>query len=381
MARVIVIGSGIAGLSAAIHASAAGHHVVILEKASRIGGRGTSQNKDTFSLHYGPHLLDKKGPFYKLCRTLSRVRISTAPLRLDKIEIVGAGLLRPTGNISKVIETKKALKAKNPKNPIFKSSEYISSWGLGFNKPRWNSFLKSKLCVSNEGWIGLIGRLAAALDEIGVLIETKSEVKSIKDKKIELKNGRMVECDAIILACGFNGAKKLLNNIDSKLSGEVFSRGTRITASVIEAGITSKPMAGKQCIIDQPSGMAIIDYVGIQPRLNITGSHISAIAVGGLKSDNGDTIFQSPDERADKLESFLDSQISGWKDHIVTDMRQETITLGHSKAVDGMAFKHHGVLLAGAWVQSEYILADAAAQTGIIAGQSLKTLANVKTLE
>ena len=66
MARVVVVGAGIAGLSAAIHAVSSGHHVVVLEKKAKIGGRGTSQNVDGYSLHYGPHLFDKAGPYYML---------------------------------------------------------------------------------------------------------------------------------------------------------------------------------------------------------------------------------------------------------------------------------------------------------------------------
>jgi len=60
VARVIIIGAGVAGLCAAIQSSIAGHHVVVLDRAKRIGGRATSQNRDGFSLHYGPHLIDKK---------------------------------------------------------------------------------------------------------------------------------------------------------------------------------------------------------------------------------------------------------------------------------------------------------------------------------
>ena len=41
VARVVVIGAGIAGLVAAIHAVSDGHHVVVLERKSKIGGRGT----------------------------------------------------------------------------------------------------------------------------------------------------------------------------------------------------------------------------------------------------------------------------------------------------------------------------------------------------
>jgi monoamine oxidase len=42
MARVLIVGGGLAGLSAALEATSAGHHVVALERAQRIGGRATS---------------------------------------------------------------------------------------------------------------------------------------------------------------------------------------------------------------------------------------------------------------------------------------------------------------------------------------------------
>ena len=215
MARVVVVGAGIAGLSAAIHAVSDGHHVVVLEKKSKIGGRGTSQNVDGFSLHYGPHLLDKTGPFFKLCKKLSRVKPVIKSVRMDKVEVVGCGPVRPIGNVKQAALNKQAIRLQQPGNPYFEALKFLSSWGVDNNLPRIKSLSKSKFCVSNEGWIGLIGRLAAALDEIGVLIETSCEVASLEGKQVRLKDGRNFECDAIILACGAGGAKRILQSVDS----------------------------------------------------------------------------------------------------------------------------------------------------------------------
>ena len=380
VARVIVIGAGVAGLCAAIHASIAGHHVVVLDKAKRIGGRGTSQNKDGFSLHYGPHLIDRKGPLFKTARKLSRIRLSTKSIRMDKIEAAGLGLIRPVNNIRQAVENKRALRTMDSNNQYFLAAKFLATWGMAFNKSRWNSFRKNKLCVSNEGWVGLIGRLSAALDEIGVLIETKSEVTTIKDKQIILTDGRKVECDAIILACGVNTAKELLSDIDSQLTTQTFASLKRTTASIIEAGLASKPMGEKQAIVDTNQQMAMLDYIAIQPRLNSSGSHISAIAVGGLKSDPGATKYSSNQERLDKLSQFLDTHISGWKNHIVADLRQKSIIIGYDNPIDSMVFNEHGIILAGSWVTSKYILADAAAESGKSAGNNLKNLDSIRQL-
>ena len=66
MARVIVIGAGLAGLATAMEASVRGHHVVVLDQRSTIGGRASSELRDDFPIGFGPHLLLKKGPLHRL---------------------------------------------------------------------------------------------------------------------------------------------------------------------------------------------------------------------------------------------------------------------------------------------------------------------------
>lgn len=372
MARVIIVGAGIAGLSAAIHASSYGHHVVLLEKSSRIGGRGTSQNVDGFSLHYGPHLLDKKGPFYQLCHKLSRTKISLKPLRLDKIEAAGHGLIRPTGNIKQAAENLRALRNQEATNPYFQAVSFLTNWGGRDNQKRSKSLRKGKLCISNEGWIGLVGRLGAALDEIGVLIETNCEIANINKNKVCLTDGREVECDAVILACGVNMARQLLESVDEDLTRQEFANLNKITASFIEAGISSKPMSGKHAIVNPDSKMAVFDNIAIQPRLGAGGSHISAIAVGGL--NGASKAYQSAKQRSAKLADFLDKHISGWQDNIVTDLRQSSIIVSYQGSVDGSIFAKNNILLAGQWVSSDYVLSDAAADTGKSAAKAVTQL-------
>ena len=363
MARVVVIGAGIAGLVAAIHAVSDGHHVVVLESKSKIGGRGTSQNSAGCSLHFGPHLVDKSGPFYKLCTQLSRIKPSIKSVRLDKIHVVGHGPIRPVGNIRQAALNRQSIKAKTPGNPYYESVQFLSTWGIGENDSRLNSLLKSKLSVSNEGWIGLIGRLGAALDEVGVLIEMGCQVVSVQGQKVALKDGRQVECDAVILACGAGAAKRILQEVDEEIYASNFANLSPKFASSIEAGLSSKPMLGKHCLVDYENGAAIIDYTAIQPRLGATGSHISAILTGDFEED-----------RSGKLELIVDKHLSGWKNYLITDLRQKKIVIGYSNCVEYDIFSKERILLAGSWVKSEYLLADAAADTGKRAARALKSI-------
>ena len=89
MARVLVVGAGLSGLSVAMEASVRGHHVVVLEKRSTIGGRASSELRDGFPIGYGPHFLLKKGPLHQLVRKVSKVKPSVLPLRPHRLEILG----------------------------------------------------------------------------------------------------------------------------------------------------------------------------------------------------------------------------------------------------------------------------------------------------
>ena len=73
------------------------------------------------------------------------------------------------------------------------------------------------------------------------------------------------------------------------------------------------------------------------------------------------------------LENFIDSQAGGWREHIVTDLRQDKITIHEycDNEIDGFAFSDVGIILAGAWVKSDYILADAAVDSGRTAGKNI----------
>ncbi|MBK71690.1 MAG: hypothetical protein CMB43_04610 [Euryarchaeota archaeon] len=363
MARVVVVGAGIAGLSAAIHAVSGGHHVVVLEKKAKIGGRGTSQNVDGYSLHYGPHLFDKAGPFFRMCKKLSRVKPVAKSIRLDKTDVIGYGPIRPVGNIKQAAQNKRAIKQKRLANPYFQAVNFLANWGIDYNDYRIKSVVKSRLCASNEGWIGLIGRLGAALDEVGVLIETRCEVKAIDNQQVYLTDGRNFSCDAVILACGANGAKRILHPISSQLVERKFTNLITTFGSCIEVGLSSKPMAGKHCIIDLEQNAALIDYAAIQPMLGNMGSHISAI-VTGIEDDRTET----------QLESLLDRHIAGWKKHIITELRQSRIAVGYSNRIEFDTFGNHKILLAGAWVESDYALSDAAADTGKQAAQGINSI-------
>lgn len=375
MARVLVIGAGLAGLACALEATTAGHHVVVLERSNRIGGRGTTQNLDGFAVGYGPHLLVEKGPLHTLVRKLSRVRLSVSPIKLHRLEVLGHGIVRPIDDTKSTMLNKQILKQNDPAHPLVNGCNFFSNWGGELNARRSHALAKERLLVSNEGWAGMVGRLAAALDEVGVFVECGPEVVRIERGMAHLRDGRNIETDVIVLACGLNGARKLLSSMDDESAQVLFSGMKRVTASIIEAGLDSKPLAGRHGVVDAPNAFSIIDYHAIHPRLGPEGSHLSAVAVGGLPTDAGDTRYDSAEQRLESLKQFLHRRAGGWEDHLIQYSEQKKITLheaaGGRIALDAAA--PSGVLFAGAWVEGEHILADAAIDAGRRAGRTVSS--------
>ncbi len=80
--KVVVIGSGLAGLTAAAYMCREGHDVTIYEQYSEIGGVTTTIHKDGYSWDIGPLLLEGLAPHEKLGKILAELGIS------DKISAI-----------------------------------------------------------------------------------------------------------------------------------------------------------------------------------------------------------------------------------------------------------------------------------------------------
>ena len=355
MARVIVIGAGLAGLATAMEASVRGHHVVVLDQRSTIGGRASSELRDDFPIGFGPHFLLKKGPLHRLVLKISRMKPSTLPLRPHRIELVGQGMMQPRSPMINAVLYRRAVRKYELAHPSIRAAEHFASWGMG-SEVRSKAFLRSKLLGLKEGWSGLIGRLAVTLDEVGVPIETGAKVTQIERNKVHLADGRHIETDVIILACGYRRSRQLLPDLPEC---------EMLKASTIDVALDSTHLGDKHAILDVKNSIGLFDLKQIHPGTSPSGSLLSAICF----SD------KSKEQRMEMLDKFLDQRAPGWRSHILHDRRQEQVTvaiIGKRPSHDSIMKK--GILLAGAWVESEHILSDGAVSSARLAAESIASI-------
>ena len=83
--RTVVIGGGLAGLTAAASLASAGYDVTVLEAGEHLGGRARTRRRDGFELNLGPHALYRAGGGLAALRRLG-VRVRGRMPRLIGLE-------------------------------------------------------------------------------------------------------------------------------------------------------------------------------------------------------------------------------------------------------------------------------------------------------
>lgn len=138
---VVVIGAGLAGMSAAIQIQKAGREVIVLEAAERAGGRVQSDLIDGFTCDRGFQLINAKYPELVALDLLDELDFRFADRALniaiaDQMHRLGdprkyflSSLNSTTGSIFEKFALIKAL-ARKPK-PDFSIAEYFIAAGLG----------------------------------------------------------------------------------------------------------------------------------------------------------------------------------------------------------------------------------------------------------
>ena len=310
MRRVVVVGGGLAGLAAALEAASSGHKVVVLEARDRLGGRATTTPGRYADLGHGPHVLLRGGTMHRLVRRLSRTRPATTALAPHRLHVIGHGPLRSLRSVRATASVRRTLRSSTPSDqPAVQAARLLAGWGLpavaGPLGARAEALYMGQGLILQAGWADLIGRILAALDEVGVPIETNAKVIAVEDGCVHLEDGRDVEADLVVVAAGPRRGASLLER----------KAGPAHRVSTVEALLDAVPFGEHQGLIDVKEGMVALRL----PHPESAFTHLSAIAVPRKGEDD--------ESRLTRLEGWLDRHLAGWKSAVAEDRRQAGLDL------------------------------------------------------
>ena len=388
---MVVVGGGLAGLTAAVVVARAGRSVTVLESRNRLGGRARSDRRGRFLFNQGAHALYLGGAGHRILVELgvepaggppvadARVlidgnirRLPTGPGRLLASGILG---LRDKAELARVMRSLPRLdpsrwagctagewldrhvsgeRGRSLLEALVRLGTYVNAPDLLSAEAALTQLrlaMTGGVTYVRGGWGSLIDALVRT-GGAGVTVRTGTPV------------GTMPDAPAVILAPGSPDAA-------ARLLGTDFDTGPTAFASCLDLGVTRAPGHGFVLGLDRPEHLSDHTVVADPP---LVGENQVAVMR-----------YLSPEEKPDPADTRagLDEMVARVgisPTDIVEEMwrpRMRAVSAFPTAAVGGFAGRppvahtdRPGVFLAGDWVGPVGFLADASIASGYRAGRA-----------
>jgi phytoene dehydrogenase-like protein len=401
---VIVVGGGLAGLSAACYLAQAGKQVTLFEGAKTLGGRAASHLHDGFIFNRGIHALYSGGAASEVLGKLGVTVSGNSPkdigvLRDGKLypspgtpfalltsRLFGLAekleLIRVLGGIPKInshdlrntsVSEWLEAKSKRPRVHAFLSSlatTFVYTTALDLVSAevfidKLQRSLKHPVLYLDGGWHTLVENLHSVAEKAGVTIMTSTGVETVEHhdglaRGVHLHDGSKVEARAVVLATRPRDALKLVDHPALQ----------RVVRDLVPVQVACLDVALRQ--LRKPQYGIVQD--GERPLFMSTQSLFSKVTPEG-----GALIYSfkqldprmptDPKEDEKELESLLDATQPGWRDVLVKRQflpRIEAVgalptakTGGFSGRPSVNVANFSNLYLAGDWVGNTGFLCDA----------------------
>ncbi len=404
---VMVVGGGLAGLSAAAYLARAGVAVTLFEKAAALGGRAATQHYDEYRFNRGAHALYYGGPATQVLQELGvpySGHIPPVPFMLARGKIhslpsTPGTLLRNTLlDTGDKLELVRVLARLVMGHPAALGRQSIAGWlDRTVRRPRVRRVLDAlartftytaaldqvsadvfatqmKLSAQHNvryldgGWQTLVDGVRRVAQQAGARIVSGTRVDAVtyqdgQVQAVRLGDGTAVTASAVILAVPPQDAARLIDAGAYAPLRRLIEPAIAVHNACLDVALSRIPVPHNSVIFD-------LD----RPRFQTAQSLIARVAPpgGGLIH----TIkyldpAQPGDPRADEqdLEALLDRLQPGWRDVLVKRNvlpRIESVSWLPTAATGGMAGRPGptvpgiaGLYLAGDWIGSEGYLVDA----------------------
>ncbi len=414
---VIVIGGGLAGLTAATILAQAGRPVQVLEQAATLGGRAHTHKEGGFLFNRGPHALYRAGAARATLRRLgiayrghwvppaaaglTHERIGPLPAGLGSFLttpfLSGAGrrellplLLRLTRLDTCAwdrVPLAEWLAREFHDSSLRTLLELLVRVSSYSNAPaqvsagavlyQLRQVLFSSVEYLDGGWITLVQALAATAQAAGATIQTRGRVAAVAKAPngwtVTLADGTSRQAAAVVLAVGPQPAARLVQGAGHDTPAAWAAAAIPVQAACLDVGLRNLPRPQARVVygVDTP-----LYYSVHSARARLAPEGAATIHVARYLAPGEDGAAAAP-----TLEALLDRVQPGWRNVCVVRRFLPQMTVSEAlvtAAAGGTAGRPApavpdapGLYVAGDWVGRTGLLADAALASAAQAAESI----------
>jgi len=408
---LVVIGGGVAGLSAAALAARGGRRVRLFEKAGEIGGRAVTQLKEGFSFNVGPHALYRGDAGMRVLRELGieprgatplpsgghAVRAGVKhPFPAGFLSLLSTGLLSLSGKLevarllariqtldaapwqrSTVSQWLAAVSRRDEVRQLLGALVRLTTYGNapdqqsgGAALEQVQSALRANVLYLDGGWQQLVDALRTAATEAGVTIESSARVAAVElepgsnaVRGVRLGDGSSVACAGAILATPPGDAAALLAGDARRVVDGWAAAATPLRAACLDLALSElpEPRSTFGLGIDAPLYFSVHSAVAKLTPGKGALVHVARYLDPAARDDSTRDLAE--------LEAFTDLLQPGWRSRVVHRrfLPHMVVTNGLVTAAQGGKSGRPGPQVAGApglyvagdWVGADGMLADA----------------------
>ncbi|MGI9029349.1 MAG: phytoene desaturase family protein [Ilumatobacteraceae bacterium] len=408
--RTIVIGGGLAGLTAAATVARTGRTVTLLEGGEHLGGRARSRRRDGFHVNLGPHALYRRGGGLAVLRRLGvsvrgrRPRLDRAGVYVDGIVVPAFGYLRH--EVRDRLRVARAMAGLGDGDAASWAGRPAQEWIDDVtDDPAGRAMLASVVRTAtytadhdlldagaaatqlraaahgvlylHGGWSSLVDGLADVLRDHDGTVETKATVTGVEHgddavHAVWLSDGRMMAADAVVIAV--NDPGRVARLLGGEAARRVEAAATAaVPVRMAHLDVALRPLPERRF----PNVLGVDEPVFISVQ-----SSVADVAPPGGAVINVGRYLRPGEEGGDhrgSLERVLDVAQPDWRDHVV-DARyvpRSMVAGDHPRAATGGASGRprvdvtgvRGLAVAGDWIGPDGVLADASILSGAAAAE------------